>query len=78
MNMWGEAFDMATEAWDDIKRNGGEPTPDQKLALALIYSNLSVSQELSGMVEDKGLRVRVEPEEPDLQRRPGGAGGKVW
>lgn len=64
MSIWHDAFDTATEAFDDIKRSGGEPTPDQKLALAQIYATLSVSQELSGMIEDKGLSVRIDDGKP--------------
>jgi hypothetical protein len=62
-----EDADLATEAFDDIKRSGGEPTPDQKLALAQIHATLSVSQELSGMIEDKGLSVRIEDGKPSEQ-----------
>ena len=68
--MFSDAYDMATEAFSDIKRAGGEPIPDQKLMLAQIYSNLSISQELSRMIMDKGLTVRIEDAEPSEPGSP--------
>lgn len=64
MSIWHEAFDLSTEAFDDIRKQGGEPTPDQKLALAQIYATLSVSQELSSMIKDEGLSVRIDTAPP--------------
>jgi hypothetical protein len=42
------ALDLATEARDDINKQGISMTPDQKLATALIYATLAVAQELAG------------------------------
>lgn len=68
MNMWGGAFDMANEAVEDIRRQGTGPTADQKIALAQVYATLSVSQELSRMIMDEGLTVRIDDEKPSRQR----------
>jgi hypothetical protein len=42
------ALELATEARDDINKQGISMTPDQKLATALIYATLAVAQELAG------------------------------
>lgn len=57
VSMWHEA---ANGAVDDIKKQGLEPNPDQKIALAQVYATLSVAQELSRMISDVGLTVRVD------------------
>lgn len=74
MNLWNNANDMANEAVSDIRKSGGEPIPDQKLALAQIYATLSVSQELSRMIMDEGLSVRIEDNKPSEVKRS----GKTW
>jgi hypothetical protein len=42
------ALELATEARDDINKQGISMTPDQKLATALIYATLAVAEELAG------------------------------
>lgn len=63
MNIWHEAADLANAARQDIKRQGLEETPDQKSALAQVFATLSVGQELSRMIMDEGLTVRIEEPE---------------
>jgi hypothetical protein len=48
MDLWRMALDLATEARDDIIKQGISMTPDQKLATAWIYAALAVAQELAG------------------------------
>jgi hypothetical protein len=48
MDLWQMALDLATEARDDIIKQGISMTPDQKLATAWIYAALAVAQELAG------------------------------
>jgi hypothetical protein len=57
MNMWHQAFDAANEVESQL---GEDATPDQKIALAQVYATLSVSQELSRMIMDERLTVRLE------------------
>jgi hypothetical protein len=54
------AFDLANEASNDIDKPTDPEMLDRKIALAQVFATLSVSQELSGMIEDKGLRVQIE------------------
>ncbi len=68
MAIWHEAADLAGEALSDIRALGLAPTPDQKIALAQVYATLSVAQELSSMIEDKGLTVRLD-DVPPMERR---------
>jgi hypothetical protein len=48
MDLWQMALDLATEARDDIIKQGISITPDQKLYTARIYATLAVAQELAG------------------------------
>ena len=48
MDLWRMALDLATEARDDIIKQGISMTPDQKLYTARIYATLAVAQELAG------------------------------
>lgn len=66
--MWHDAADLANEARADIERGGLEPTPDQKVALAQVYATLSVAQELSRMIMDEGLSVRIDDVQPSERR----------
>lgn len=68
MSMWHQAADLANGAVDDIKKQGLEPNPDQKIALAKVYATLSVAQELSRMISDVGLTVRVDDATPAERR----------
>lgn len=68
VSMWHEAADLANNAVDDIKKQGLEPNPDQKIAFAQVYATLSVAQELSRMISDVGLTVRVDDVTPAERR----------
>ena len=68
MSIWHEAADLATEAASDIGKLGIEPTPDQKIALAQVWATLSVAQELSRMIMDEGLTVRLDDKPPSERR----------
>jgi hypothetical protein len=48
MDLWRMALDLATEARDDIIKQGISMTPDQKLYTARICATLAVAQELAG------------------------------
>lgn len=67
MSMWDQSVDAAIEAQDDIDKSGSPATPDQKIALAQVWATLSVAQELSRMIQDEGLSVRVESTKPAEQ-----------
>ncbi|SNR43964.1 hypothetical protein SAMN06265360_10610 [Haloechinothrix alba] len=68
MTIWHEAADLANEAERDITHDALSPTPDQKIALAQVRATLSVAQELSRMINDEGLSVRVDSTPPAEQR----------
>jgi hypothetical protein len=64
---YDRAAELAAKAEQGFLENQVDLRPDQALALAQVWANLSVSQELSRMIMDEGLSVRIDERKPSQQ-----------